>query len=75
MNIIGKKFTLKMTSQPPAVKFKVVILGTQGVGKTCLFNRIVNDKFSDKYEAVSFIMLKVMFLLWLVGYGIRGPWL
>lgn len=42
-----------MTSQPPAVKFKVVILGTQGVGKTCLFNRIVNDKFSDKYEAVS----------------------
>lgn len=52
-----------MTSQPSTVKFKVVILGTQGVGKTCLFNRIANDKFSDKYEAVSSIMSKVLFIL------------
>lgn len=35
------------------VKFKIVILGTQGVGKTCLINRFVNDKFSDKYQSVS----------------------
>jgi len=33
------------------VKFKIVILGTQGVGKTCLFNRLVSNKFVDKYES------------------------
>ncbi|XP_054263041.1 ras-related protein Rab-24-like isoform X3 [Macrosteles quadrilineatus] len=32
------------------VQFKVVILGTEGVGKTCLLNRIVYDKFTDKYQ-------------------------
>uniref|UniRef100_A0A1B6FEP0 Ras-related protein Rab-24 n=1 Tax=Cuerna arida TaxID=1464854 RepID=A0A1B6FEP0_9HEMI len=32
------------------VKFKVVILGTEGVGKTCLLNRIMNDKFTDRYQ-------------------------
>lgn len=52
-----------MTSRPPTVKFKVVILGTQGVGKTCLFNRIANDKFSDKYEAVSSFMSKVYIVI------------
>lgn len=39
-----------------SVKFKIVILGTEGVGKTCLLNRFINDKFSDNYQTVSIIV-------------------
>jgi len=33
------------------VLLKVIILGDQGVGKTSLMNRYVNDKFSQQYKA------------------------
>ena len=43
----------KITPPPPEKfeKFKVCILGSQGVGKTALLNRMVDNSFSEKYEA------------------------
>jgi len=33
------------------VLLKVIILGDSGVGKTSLFNKFINDKFSKQYQA------------------------
>jgi len=33
------------------VLLKMIILGDSGVGKTCLMNKFVNDKFSKQYKA------------------------
>lgn len=30
-------------------KFKIVLLGDGGVGKTCLMNRLMNDQFQQRY--------------------------
>ena len=34
----------------PDYKFKIVLLGDKGVGKTCLANRIINDDYVDNYK-------------------------
>jgi Ras-related protein Rab-6A len=32
-------------------KFKLIFLGDQGTGKSCILNRFVEDKFDEKYQA------------------------
>ena len=32
-------------------KFKLIFLGDQGTGKSCILNRFVEDKFDDNYQA------------------------
>jgi len=38
-------------SHKKKVLLKVIILGDSGVGKTSLFNKFINDKFSKQYQA------------------------
>ena len=33
------------------LKFKVMVVGDQGTGKSCILNRFVNDKFDEQYQA------------------------
>jgi small GTP-binding protein len=33
----------------PHMKFKLIIIGDSGVGKTCFLRRFTEDKFSDEY--------------------------
>ena len=32
-------------------KFKIIFLGDQGTGKSCILNRFVDDKFDENYQA------------------------
>ncbi len=32
-------------------KYKMIFLGDQGVGKSCILNRYVNEKFEEEYQA------------------------
>ena len=32
-------------------KYKIIFLGDQGTGKSCILNRFVEDKFDDNYQA------------------------
>ena len=32
-------------------KFKIIFLGDQGPGKSCILNRFVDDKFDENYQA------------------------
>lgn len=38
-----------MTSEPDLYRFKMVLLGTEAVGKTSLVDRFINNKFEDNY--------------------------
>ena len=33
------------------IKYKVILVGDSGVGKACLIQRYVNDKYSDDTES------------------------
>ncbi|KAJ1457306.1 putative RAB6 protein [Pelagophyceae sp. CCMP2097] len=48
----------------PLAKYKLVFLGDQGVGKTCLINRFVYDTFDKNYQATIGIdfLSKTMYL-------------
>ena len=48
----------------PLAKYKLVFLGDQGVGKTCLINRFVYDSFDKNYQATIGIdfLSKTMYL-------------
>lgn len=49
---------------PPLAKYKLVFLGDQGVGKTCIINRFVYDSFDKNYQATIGIdfLSKTMYL-------------
>lgn len=50
-NIIYYK-TIKMNSyQDDTPKFKVIFIGDQGVGKSSIMNRFIQDKFDPSYQA------------------------
>ena len=34
----------------PKIKYKIVLLGDQGVGKTAIINRFINDNFHAAYD-------------------------
>jgi Ras-related protein Rab-6A len=36
---------------PENPKYKLIFLGDQGVGKSCILNRFLNDKFVEEYQA------------------------
>ena len=36
---------------PEIPKYKLIFLGDQSVGKSCILNRFMNDTFSEKYQA------------------------
>jgi Ras-related protein Rab-6A len=36
-------------------KYKIIFLGDQGVGKSCILNRFSNDKFDTNYQVKSHI--------------------
>ena len=43
-------------SSPPGInpeipKYKLIFLGDQGVGKSCILNRFMNDTFTEDYQA------------------------
>ena len=44
-----------MTTQtqinPEIPKYKLIFLGDQGVGKSCILNRFMNDTFTEEYQA------------------------
>ena len=40
-----------MTSISPLSKYKLVFLGDQGVGKTCIITRFMYDTFDRNYQA------------------------
>ena len=46
-----------MATQPPQQinpeipKYKLIFLGDQGVGKSCILNRFLNDTFTEEYQA------------------------
>lgn len=33
------------------LKLKLIVVGDQSTGKSCLLNRFVNDKFEENYQA------------------------
>ena len=35
------------------IKYKVILVGDSGVGKACLIQRYINDKYSDDTESTS----------------------
>ena len=36
---------------PEIPKYKLIFLGDQGVGKSCILNRFMNDTFTEEYQA------------------------
>ena len=36
---------------PEIPKYKLIFLGDQAVGKSCILNRFMNDTFSEEYQA------------------------
>ncbi|MHA1309582.1 MAG: Rab family GTPase [Candidatus Helarchaeota archaeon] len=62
-------------------KFKVVLLGDQGVGKTSIIDRYVNNRFKDKYQptlGVDFLIkdielndAKIKLIIWDIGGEIQ----
>ena len=36
---------------PETPKYKLIFLGDQGVGKSCILNRFLNDTFTEEYQA------------------------
>ena len=36
---------------PESPKYKLIFLGDQGVGKSCILNRFLNDSFTEDYQA------------------------
>ena len=36
---------------PETPKYKLIFLGDQGVGKSCILNRFLNDSFTEDYQA------------------------
>merc|ERR1719263_2392673 len=53
-----------ITPAVPLTKYKLVFLGDQGVGKTCIINRFVYDSFDRNYQATIGIdfLSKTMYL-------------
>merc|ERR1712153_232319 len=53
-----------MAQIAPLAKYKLVFLGDQGVGKTCIINRFVYDSFDNSYQATIGIdfLSKTMYL-------------
>jgi len=41
--------TPNFNAEPP--KYKLILLGDQGVGKSCILNRFLNDTFIEDYQA------------------------
>ena len=41
--------TPNFNTEPP--KYKLIFLGDQGVGKSCILNRFLNDTFTEDYQA------------------------
>ena len=39
------------THNPNIPQYKLIFLGDQSVGKTCILNRYVNDEFTENYQA------------------------
>ena len=39
------------TINPEIPKFKLIFLGDQSVGKSCIMNRFMNDTFTEEYQA------------------------
>ena len=39
------------TINPEIPKYKLIFLGDQSVGKSCILNRFMNDTFTEEYEA------------------------
>ena len=40
-----------MIIQDDSLKFKIIFLGDQGVGKSSILNRFASDKFENNYQA------------------------
>lgn len=43
--------TTQSTLNPEIPKYKLIFLGDQAVGKSCILNRFMNDTFSEDYQA------------------------
>jgi len=43
--------TVPLSVNPEIPKYKLIVLGEQGVGKSCLLNRFINDTFTEEYQA------------------------
>ena len=41
----------EITKKKEIPKYKIIFLGDQGTGKSCILNRFVEDKFDDNYQA------------------------
>ena len=41
----------KAELDPQIPKYKLIFLGDQGVGKSCILNRFMNDTFTEEYQA------------------------
>ena len=43
--------TTQTTLNPEIPKYKLIFLGDQSVGKSCILNRFMNDTFTEEYQA------------------------
>lgn len=39
-----------MNEETDVKKYKIIFLGDQGVGKSCILNRFANDRFDNNYQ-------------------------
>lgn len=61
---MGENGAGPVAKMAPLAKYKLVFLGDQGVGKTCIINRFVYDSFDKNYQATIGIdfLSKTMYL-------------
>jgi GTPase SAR1 family protein len=55
-NIIRISMSLSSSTVGGKIKFKIVLLGDQHVGKTSIIERFINDRFENNYDVSQTIM-------------------
>ena len=55
---INISFLASKNDKPENPKYKLIFLGDQSVGKSCILNRFINDTFTEDYQATIGLDLK-----------------
>ena len=65
IRIINSCFNIpekKGDNQNEAKSFKIISLGLPGVGKTCIFQRLIKDKYFDNYKMTLGMELSIYYI-------------